>query len=66
MSEAKLINFRIDPQCGEPGCTRVPTTIAIGVVWRTEQLDIYALCDEHASAAMGRARFAKADEEGLH
>jgi hypothetical protein len=64
--ESTFKTMRLDTECGEPGCGRAPTRIAVGVEWRRRRFGVWAFCDEHAKAAMSRARAMKSEEEGLH
>ena len=64
--EATFKTLKFDGKCGEPGCDLAPTRIAVGVEWDRRRFGVWAFCDDHAVAAMGRARDMKSEEEGLH
>jgi len=64
-NDATFETRKLDFMCGEPGCLQKPTRIGVGVLWVKRKLAIYAWCNEHAAAAMARARNEKAAEEGL-
>ncbi len=63
--EASFRTFGIPKVCSEHGCDQVPVTVGVGIIWADRKSEIYVWCDEHAKAAMARARDEKAAEEGL-
>jgi len=68
MNEPKYATFKIaqlDSQCGEPGCTKIPTRVAIAVFWHAREIGVNAFCEQHARDAMARARAEKSTEENL-